>query len=51
MSKSYPTVEFKCLHPAKLNLDKYHDNDSRGCVLEVYNEYPKKFHEFQSDFF
>ena len=33
MSKPLPTVCFKCLNPAKFNLDKY-DNDSlRGCIL------------------
>ena len=50
MSKPYPTVEFKCLYSAKLNLDKYDNNSSRGWVLEVDLEYPKEFHEFHNDF-
>lgn len=41
MSKSIPLGGFNCLDAAKFNLDKYDDNSSRYCVLEVDFEYPR----------
>ena len=40
--KSLPKSRFKWLDPANVNLDKYDDNNSRGCILEVNLDYPKK---------
>ena len=50
MSKSLPTGGFKWLHPAKFHLDKCDDECSRGCVLEVDLEYPKKLHKLHKDY-
>ena len=41
MSKSLPTGGFKLLDPAKFNLDKYDNDNLRGCVLKIDLEYPK----------
>ena len=41
MSKSLITHRFKLLDIAEFNLDKYDDNSSRYCVLEVDFEYPR----------
>ena len=50
MSKSFPTVGFKWFCPAKFNLDKNDDNSSRGCVLQVYVEFPKLLHKLHNDY-
>ena len=47
MSKSLLTGEFKWLDPGKFNLDKYDDNNSRGCYLEVCLE---ELHELHNDY-
>ena len=47
MSKSLLTGEFKWLDPGKFNLDKYDDNNSRGCYLEVRLE---ELHELHNDY-
>ena len=39
MSKFLQMRRSKCLDSAKFNIDKYDDNSSRGCVLEVNLEY------------
>ena len=41
MSKPLPMGEFKWLDPAKFILDKYDDENMRGCVIEVDLKYPK----------
>ena len=38
------------MDPAKFNIDKYDDNSSRSCVLEVDLEYPDELHELQNDY-
>ena len=50
MLQTLPTGGFKQLDPAKLRLDKYDGNSSRGGVLEVNLEYPKGLHEFHNDY-
>ena len=50
MPKSLSTGGFKWLNPAKLNLDKYDNNSSRSCTLEVHLEYSKELHELHNDY-
>ena len=45
MLKSLSTAKFKWLDPAKCNLYKYDDNNSRGSTLEAHLEYSKELHE------
>ena len=42
MPKFLPMSGFKWIDPAKLNLGKYDDNSSRGCILEADFQYPKE---------
>ena len=41
MSKFLPTSGFKWIDPKEFELNKYTNNNSKGCVLEVDIEYPK----------
>ena len=41
--------EEELVDPEKFLLDKYDDNSSRGCGLEVHLEYPKKSQELHND--
>ena len=50
MSKFLPTGGFKWLDPAKFNLNKYDNNSSRDCILEVDLEYPKELNELRNDY-
>ena len=49
MSKSLSTDGLKWLDPAKLNSNKYDDNSSRGCVLQVHMEYPRELHKLHNE--
>ena len=40
MSKFIPTNGFKWIHAKEFDLNKYTNNSSKGCVLEVDLEYP-----------
>ena len=42
ISKFLPTSEFKWIYPKKFNLNKYTSYSSKGCLLEVDLEYPRK---------
>ena len=42
MSKLLPTSGFKWMDPKEFDLYKYTGSSSKGCVLEVDLEYPKK---------
>ena len=42
MSKFLPTSGFKWIDPKDFDLSKYSSKSSKGCVLEVYLEYPKE---------
>ena len=42
MSKFLPTSGFKWIDPKEFDLNKYSSNSSKGHVLEVDLEYPKK---------
>ena len=49
ISKFLPTSGFKWIDPKEFDLNKYTDNSSKGCVLEVILEYPKELHELHND--
>ena len=50
MSKFRSTSGFKWIDPKEFNLDKYANNSSKGCVLEVDHEYPKELRELHKDY-
>ena len=50
MSKFLPISGFKQIDPQEFNLNKYTDNSSRGCVLEVNLENPKELQELHNDY-
>ena len=50
MSKFLPTREFKWIDPKQFDLNNYTSNNSKGCVLEVDLEYPKKLRELHNDY-
>ena len=50
MSKFLPTNGFKWIDPKYLDSNKYNKNSSKGCVLEIDFEYPKKSHELHNDY-
>ena len=45
-----PTGGFKWIDPTDLCINKYTKNSSKGCVLEVYLEYPKELRELYNDY-
>ena len=42
MPKFFSTSVFKQIDPKEIDLNKYTSNSSKGCVLEVALEYPKR---------
>ena len=50
MSKFLPTNGFKWINPKEFDSNKYSNNSSKGCVLEVDLEYLKELHEFHNDY-
>ena len=38
------------VNPKEFDLNKYTNNSSKGCVLEVDLEYPKELHELHNDY-
>ena len=52
MSKKLPTNRFKWTDNNEINeefIKNYNENDTKGCILEVDVEYPKRLHELHSD--
>ena len=52
MSKKLPTNGFKWIDNNRINEDfikNYNENDTKGYILEVDVEYPKRLHELHSD--
>ena len=45
MCRFLPTIGFKWIDPKEFDLNKYHSNSPKGCVLEVDLEYPKELQE------
>ena len=50
MSKFFPTSGFKWIDAKEFDLNKYTSNSSKGCVLEVYLDYPKELRELHNDY-
>ena len=50
MSRFFPTSGFKWIDPKEFNLNKYTSNSSKGFVLEVDLEYPKKLRELHNNY-
>ena len=50
MSKFLLTSGFKWIDPKEFDLNKYTNNSSKGCVLEIDLEYRKELHELHSDY-
>ena len=48
MSKFLPTSGFKWIDPKEFDLNKYTNNSSKRCLLEVDLEYPKELHELHN---
>ena len=46
-----PTNRFKWIYSKEFDLNKYTSNSSKGCVVEVDLEYPKKLRELHNDSF
>ena len=50
MPKFLLTSGFKWIDPKEFDLNKYTNNSSKGCVLEIDLEYLKELHELHSDY-
>ena len=50
MSKFLSTNGFKWTNPKESDVNKYTSNISKGCVLEIDLEYPKKLQELHNDY-
>ena len=50
MPKFLRTSGFKYIDPKEFDLNKYSSNSSKGCLLEVDLEYPKKLHKLDNDY-
>ena len=50
MSKFLPTSGFNWIDSKDFNLNKYTNNSSKGCVLEVDLKYPKELRELHNNY-
>ena len=50
MSKFFPTGGFKLINPKESDPNKYSNNSSRCCVLEVDLEYPEELSQLHNDY-
>ena len=50
MSKFLPTSGFKWIDPKEFDLNKYTNNSSKGCVLDVDLEYSKEIRKLHNDY-
>ena len=50
MSKFLPTSGFKRIDPKEIDLNKYNNNSSTGCKLEIQLEYLKESRELHNDY-
>ena len=48
MSKFFPKSGFKWIDPKEFDLNKYTNNSSKRCLLEVDLEYPKELHKLHN---
>ena len=45
MSKFLPTGELTWINPKEIDMKKYNSDNSKGCVLKFFLEYPKELHQ------
>ena len=50
VSKFLPTGRFKWIDPKGFDLNKYTNDSSKGCILEIDLEYPKELHQLHNDY-
>ena len=50
MSTYFPTTSLKWIDPKEFELNKYTNNRSKRCVLQVFPEYSKELIELHSDY-
>ena len=50
LSKFLLTSGFKWIDLKEFDLNKYTNNSSRGCVLEIDLEYPKELQKLHNDY-
>ena len=50
LSKFLLTSGFKWIDPKEFDLNKYTNNSSRACVLEIDLEYPKELQKLHNDY-
>ena len=48
MSKFFPKSGFKWIDPKEFDLNKYTNNSSKRCLLEIDLEYPKELHKLHN---
>ena len=48
MSKFLPKSGFKWIDPKEFDLNKYTNNSSKRCLLDVDLEYPKELHKLHN---
>ena len=48
MSKFFPTSGCKWIDPKRFDLNKYINNSSKGCAVQVDLKYPKKLRELHT---
>ena len=51
MSKFLPASGFKWIDPREFDLNKYINNSSKGCVLQIDLEYPRELHKLHNYYF
>ena len=50
MSKILPTSGFKWIDQKEFDLNKYTNNSSKGCIVEIDLEYPKESRELHNNY-
>ena len=50
MSKFLPLGGFKWIYCKNVDLNKYTNNSSRGCVLEIDLKYPEDIRKLHNDY-
>ena len=50
MFKFLPTSGFQWIDPKEFTMNKYTNNTSKECILQVHPEYPKELHELHNHY-
>ena len=50
MFKFLPTSGFQWIDPKEFTMNKYTNNTSKECILQVHLEYPKELHELHNHY-